>query len=180
MIYVFLAQGFEEIEALTTVDILRRADIKVTTVGVGNKKIIGAHGISVIADVTENEVVIDNIKAVILPGGMPGTINLENNDTVKNSVKYCNDNNLLICAICAAPSILGHMGLLREVKATCFPGFENELTNAFVTNDFVVKDKNIITAKGAGSTIPFALAIVEQLVDAKLHKRLRWQFNAHN
>ena len=173
MIYVFLAQGFEEIEALTTVDILRRADIKVTTVGVGSKTIIGAHGISVIADVTENEVVIDNIKAVILPGGMPGTINLENNDTVKNSVKYCNDNNLLICAICAAPSILGHMGLLREVKATCFPGFENELTNAFVTNDFVVKDKNIITAKGAGSTIPFALAIVEQLVDAKIAQEIK-------
>ena len=173
MIYVFLAQGFEEIQALTTVDILRRADIKVTTVGVGSKTIIGAHGISVIADVTENEVVIDNIKAVILPGGMPGTINLENNDTVKNSVKYCNDNNLLICAICAAPSILGHMGLLREVKATCFPGFENELTNAFVTNDFVVKDKNIITAKGAGSTIPFALAIVEQLVDAKIAQEIK-------
>ncbi len=173
MVYVFLAQGFEEIEALTTVDILIRAELEVVTVGIGCKTIKGSHGITVVADIEDKEVTTDNMESIILPGGMPGTLNLESSPIVKASVRYCMDNNLLVSAICAAPSILGHMGLLKGINATCFPGFENELIDANVLEDFVVKDKNIITGKGAGSTIPFALSIVEELSSAKMANKIK-------
>ena len=112
MIAVFLAQGFEEIEALAVVDVLRRAELPVKTVGVGGREITGAHGICVKADMEEKEVSTDELEAVVLPGGMPGTLNLEKSPIVRTCIRYCCENDLYICAICAAPSILGHMGLV--------------------------------------------------------------------
>lgn len=164
MIYVFLAKGFEEIEALSVVDFLRRAEIEVCTVGVGGKIIAGSHDIPVFADLDESEVKLDDsLSAVVLPGGMPGTLNLEANDTVKSAVEYCVKNDRTLCAICAAPSILGHMGVLKGVKACCFPGFESELDGAIVSeDDFVCVDKNIITGKGMGCALLFAHAIAEK------------------
>lgn len=168
MIYVFLAKGFEEIEALTVVDILRRAELEVYTVGIGGKIIAGSHNIPVFCDLDENEVKADdNIDAVVLPGGMPGTLNLEKSETVKEIVDYCHKNNKLICAICAAPSILGHWGMLDNKKACCFPGFEKELLGADVSEDFVCVDENIITAKGMGSAISFSHAIVKTMISAE-------------
>lgn len=164
MIPVFLANGFEEIEALATVDILRRAGIEVVTVGVGGKMPVGAHGIAVCADITENELVLDGIDGIVLPGGMPGTLNLEASAVVQEAVAYAAERGLMMAAICAAPSVLGHGGYLRGKRATCYPGFESELTEAVICDGGVVADGNVITASGAGVAVDFALALVRYLV----------------
>lgn len=173
MISVFLSNGFEEIEALATVDILRRAGVKVVTVGVGSKMPVGAHGIAVCADVAENEWNIDAMDGVVLPGGMPGTVNLAASAVVQEAVSYAAQHDLLLAAICAAPSVLGRCGLLKGRKATCYPGFENELTGAVVANEGVVVDGNVITASGAGVAVDFALALVEYLVSKEMADAIR-------
>lgn len=173
MIPVFLANGFEEIEALATVDILRRAGVEVVTVGVGSKMPVGAHGIAVCADIAENELDLTCMDGVVLPGGMPGTTNLEASAVVQEAVAYAAQRGSLLSAICAAPSILGHCGLLKGKKATCYPGFENELKEAVVTNDGVVVDGNVITASGAGVAVDFALALVEHLVSREAAEAIR-------
>ncbi len=173
MVYVFLAKGFEEIEALTVVDYLRRAEMEVYTVGIGGKIITGSHNIPVFCDLDEKETTFDNLDAIVLPGGMPGTLNLEANETVNKFIDYCASNNKYICAICAAPSILGHKGLLKGRKACCFPGFEEELDGAEVSRDFVCTDDKYITAKGMGAAIEFSRAIVTELLDHKTADRIK-------
>ncbi len=161
MIYCFLAEGFEEVEALAAVDMIRRAGLELKTVGVGNKIICGAHSIKVECDCTEDEIIFDSdLNAVILPGGMPGTLNLEKNETVQAVIDFAAENEKLICAICAAPSILGHKGLLKGKEAIAYPGFEKDLSGATVSEKYVVRDGNIITAKGAGVAVDFGLEIV--------------------
>ena len=173
MIYVFLAPGFEEIEAVAVVDILRRAHLQVKTVGVPDRAVRGAHGIIVAADLAAEEAVTDNLEMVILPGGMPGTLNLEHSETVRDMVRFCAENGKRICAICAAPSVLGQMGLLQGKKATCFPGFESELTGAEFAKTAVCRDGNLITANGPGSAIPFAIEIVAELCGREQADALR-------
>lgn len=164
MFYCFLADGFEEIEALATIDILRRADIPVTTVGVTGKVVLGSHKIPVTSDITIDEFEIDaDTLGVILPGGMPGVNNLYANDTVKEAVLFCSSHDLYVCAICAAPSILGRLNILKGRKATCFPGFEEYLYDAEPLTDKVVVDGKIITAKGAGCAMDFGFAIVSEV-----------------
>ncbi len=173
MIYVFFANGFEEVEALAVVDVLRRAEIQTVCVGVGSDVITGAHGISVICDTVESAVSLnDDVDAVVLPGGMPGTLNLEKSPVVSSFVDYMAQNDKLICAICAAPSILGHKGLLKGKKATCFPGFESELEGAETSGDFVVEDGNIITAKGMGSAVKFGIAIGARFVGKEKMRKI--------
>ena len=113
MVYVFLAKGFEELEALAPVDVLRRAGVQVKTVGVTGKRVSGSHGISVNCDITIDEAVFDELDGIILPGGLPGTTNLEADETVNKFIDFAADNGKVIGAICAAPMILGHKGLLR-------------------------------------------------------------------
>ena len=181
MIYVFLAQGFEEIEALAVVDVLRRAELDVVTVGVGEDFIIGSHNIPVAADIREKNIVLDEkVEAIVLPGGMPGTLNLEKSAVVQKAIDWAIQNDKLICAICAAPSILGHKGLLDGKIATCFPGFEEELFGAEVSKDFVVKDGNFITAKGMGSAIEFGLQIAEELTNPPEVKKIRASLQIYN
>ena len=181
MIYVFLANGFEEIEGLTVVDFLRRAELEVCTVGVGGKLITGAHNIPVFCDLDESEVRLDDeLKAVVLPGGMPGTLNLEKCETVKSAVSYCAENDRFFCAICAAPSVLGHMGLLRGRKACCFPGFENELEGAEVSDDYVCRDGKFITAKGMGAAIDFSREITASLINENEAKRIKKSLQCPN
>lgn len=163
MIYVFLADGFEECEALSPIDILRRANIEVKTVGIGSQIISGSHNIKVLCDISENEAQTDNLEGIILPGGMPGTLNLEKSDTVQKFIDFSAENGLLISAICAAPSILGHKGLLKNKKACCFKGFEKDLIGANVTENRVEADENIITAYGAGAAFDFGFKILEFL-----------------
>lgn len=133
MVYVFLADGFEEIEAVTPIDILRRAGLTVKTAAVGANPVTGAHGMRMYADMDASQARIDDAQAVLLPGGMPGTTNLENSEAVRSFLRAAVEKGVYIGAICAAPSILGHMGLLEGKRATCFPGFEGALSGAAVT-----------------------------------------------
>ena len=161
MLYMFFADGFEEVEAVAALDVIRRAGIEIKSVGIGNKNITGSHGITVICDLTESELVCsDNCEGIILPGGMPGTENLYQCKKVLEFVDYCHTENKLLCAICAAPIILGRKMLLKGKKAVCFPGFEKELIGADVSDCFVCRDSNIITAKGMGSAVNFGIEIV--------------------
>ena len=160
MFYVFLADGFEETEALATLDVMRRAKLDVLTVGVTGELVTSSHKVTVKADITPDKISLDNIEGVVLPGGMPGTLNLEKADCVINAVKYCYDNDKFVAAICAAPSILGHLGMLKGRKATCFPDFETELEGAEFTAAHTETDGNVITAKGAGCAVEFGHAIV--------------------
>lgn len=175
MVIVFLADGFEEIEALATVDILRRAGLEVLTVGVGGCVVTGAHGISVTADVSDTEPLPsadDGLQAVVLPGGLPGTENLRASGVVNACLDRAADDGVLLCAICAAPSVLGMKRLLEGREATCYPGYEDQLLGAVCTGASVAVAADRITAKGAGVTIPFALAIVERLVSPSVAAQL--------
>lgn len=173
MVYVFLADGFEITEALAPVDILRRCGVEVKTVGVGGKTITSSHNIPVVADITDAEVVKENLEAVILPGGMPGTLNLEKSSVVQEYIDYAVENDLYVCAICAAPSILGHKNLLAGKKATCFPGFEDDLYGAELTGDFAVADGKFITGKGAGAALEVGLLIAEKLCGQEISEKTR-------
>lgn len=174
MILCFLAEGFEEIEALTPVDCLRRCEKEVITVGVGGSIIRGSHGIPVFADIEENELKLSSvIEMIILPGGMPGTLNLEKSSFVQSAIDYCMENGIPIAAICAAPSILGHKGILENREAVCYPGFEEELLGARVLLDRpVAVDGNIITACGMGAALDFSHAIITRLLGKERADRL--------
>lgn len=181
MIYVFLAPGFEEIEALAVVDVLRRAELEVLTVGVGEDFVIGSHQIPVACDIAEKNLILDEkVEAIVLPGGMPGTLNLEKSATVQKAIDWATENEKLVCAICAAPSILGHKGLLNGKNSTCFPGFEDELLGAEISKDYVVKDGNIITARGMGSAIEFGLQIAEVLTTKENAQKIRASLQIYN
>jgi len=163
MVYVLLANGFEEIEAITVIDVLRRADIDVVTVGIGNQVVTGSHDITVDATIDDSEIFPKNIEMVVLPGGMPGTMNLGKSKVVRNLLETAASDDKYIAAICAAPSLLGEMGLLEGKKAVCFPGFEKRLKGAIYTDQAVVQDGRVITSKGPGTALPFALKLVEIL-----------------
>lgn len=174
MIYVFLADGFEETEALAPVDLLRRAGKNVVTIGVGDNIIRGSHGIPVIADTIAQEIRLDEeLEMIVLPGGMPGTLNLEKSEYVQKAIDYCVQNNRFIGAICAAPSILGHKGLLRGKKAVCYTGFETQLDGAVVGDGAVETDGIFITARGAGVAVEFGLKLVEKAVSEEESNRQR-------
>lgn len=160
MNYIFLDNGFEEIEAITTIDLLRRADIPVTMVSVtGIEAVLGAHNIAVKADALFANVDFSDAEMLILPGG--ATRLREHSDLCDLLVGH-NDNNKLIAAICAAPSVLGQLGILHGKQATCYPGFESYLGDSFI-DGLVVESKNIITAKGPGLSSDFAFCIIEKL-----------------
>ena len=174
MVVVFLAPGFEEIEALATVDVLRRANIDTLTVGVGGCTVTGAHGITVTADMAEADWHVGTeVQAVVLPGGMPGTLNLEASPVVREAVTAAACEGVLLCAICAAPSILGKWSLLNGRHATCYPGFEEYLVGASVQDAAVVQDGPFITSRGAGAALDFGFAIVEYLVGKGKAEELR-------
>lgn len=173
MIYVFLADGFEEIEAITTIDILRRAELDVRIAGVGGRVIRGAHGIAVHADADAEALDTQGLQMIVLPGGMPGTLHLERAQSVSRMIDYAAENNVWIAAICAAPSILGHKGLLNGRRAVCYPGFEEQLAGAEVTGNLVETDGRTITANGPGAAVEFALELVARLVSRERAQKLR-------
>lgn len=162
--YVFLAEGFEEIEAIAPIDILRRADIDVTTVSVVSyKEVCGAHGIKIVADILFDEADYSDNDLLLLPGGMPGTKNLDAHQGLKSLLRIQAEQGKLLAAICAAPSIMGNMGLLQGKKAVCYPGFESKLLGATLSAEKVIQSGNIITGVGAGVAVAFALKLVEVL-----------------
>ncbi len=164
MVYVFLANGFEEIEALTPIDMLKRAGIEVTSVSINDTvEVVGTHNIKVLADTIIDDINIENIDAVVLPGGLPGADNLRMNKKVNEFIDEANKQNKLVCAICASPRTLGEKGLLVGKKATCFPGFEKYLNGAITVDTGCVRDGNIITAKSMGKSIEFSKEIISAL-----------------
>lgn len=164
---IFMADGCEEIEGLTVVDVLRRAGLAIDMVSVnGASTVTGSHGITFHADKTFEEADLDSYGAAVLPGGMPGTLNLSEHAGVCSAIQSFAENGKLVAAICAAPSVLGAAGILNGKRAACHPGFEDKLTGALCLEEAVVTDGNIITSRGMGTAIDFALAIVEYLKDA--------------
>lgn len=163
MVYMFLAQGFEEVEALAPLDLLRRAGVEIKTVGVGSKTVVGAHSIPVVADMTDADFSDDKPEMVILPGGMPGTLNLDASEVVHRAIDAAVKNGAHLAAICAAPMILGKLGLLSGKEAICYPGFEEHLLGAKISEKTVVNDGKLTTAKGMGVAIEFGLTLVALL-----------------
>lgn len=169
MVYIFLADGFEEIEALTVVDMLRRAGIEIKTASVkAETDVMGSHSIPVRADITLEDVEWDSADMLVFPGGMPGTRNLSECDELMKRLDERAAKNGDIAAICAAPALLfGDRGLLKGKKAICYPGMEDHLNGADVTYDTAVTDGNIITSRGLGTAIDFALAIITKLISGE-------------
>ena len=172
-----LANGFEEIEAFTVVDVLRRAKIKVDMVGVIGSVIQSKHGVKVIVDRTLNQINPEDYDAIILPGGSPGYQNLGRSAKLMEILKTFNTQNKLIGAICGAPTILAKEGLLDDKRATVYPGFERML--AYPRNGPVVVDGNIITSQGPGTAMDFALKIVEKILNPAEAQRLRKELVVH-
>lgn len=171
--YVFLAEGFEEIEGLTVVDILRRAEIQTEMVAIGEElQVTGSHGITVAADRKFHLGELRDGELYVLPGGMPGTKHLMEHQGLAILLKQMDNAGKKVAAICAAPSVLGKLELLKGRKAVCYPGFEDKLTGASVLKDAVAVDGNVTTSRGMGTAIPFALSLVAQLKGEKAAKDL--------
>lgn len=180
MVYLFLADGFEEVEAITPIDYIRRCGIEVCSVGVNGKQIKGAHGLVVDTDIEISEYNVDaNADMIILPGGLRGTENLKSNDRVIESIKKAHVNSS-VAAICAAPAILGKLGLLQGRKACCYPGFEKYLEGAKISFEPVVVDNNIITSRGPGTAQQFSFEIIEYLTNREkayeISQQVKWVF----
>ena len=173
MIYLFLANGFEEVEALCPLDLLRRAGLQVTTVGIGGDLIVGAHGIAVQADMPDTMYRDSKPEMIILPGGMPGASNLDASKTVESALRATVSSNAYLAAICAAPMILGKRGYLQGKRAICFPGFEDQLQGAILANERVVTDGRVITAAGMGVALEFGLALVAAMTSSETADSLR-------
>ena len=168
-VFAFLADGLEEVECLAVVDVLRRAGAEVTLVSVtGSREITGSHHIHFQADALFDETAAEDADVLFLPGGMPGSVHLSQCEPLIQALKAQNQAGKRIAAICAAPAVvLGHHGLLRGKRATCFPGFEEELNGAIVVDQGVVTDGNITTAKGLGVALDLGLELVKLLIDEK-------------
>lgn len=173
-ILIHLATGFEETEAVTIIDVLRRADLDVTTVSIADSlEVTGAHNITIEADQLYDEADYNMASMIILPGGMPGTTNLMNHTGLMGQLKRFYEEKRFIAAICAAPMILGSLGFLQNRKAVCYPGFESKLTGATVLNAPFVVDEHIVTGRGVGTALAFSLEIVRLLKGENLASELR-------
>jgi len=172
---VIFAPGFEEIEALTVVDVLRRCNIYVDIVGTKNEAIEGSHNVKISPDKNIDDVNINEYDALILPGGAPGYINLREDERVINLLKNAFENNKIIAAICASPTVLAHAGILNGKKATVYPGMEDEIREggAIVDNSLVVQDGNIITSRGPATAMLFALKLAEILAGEDVAEEVR-------
>ena len=175
-IAVHLADGFEEIEAVSIIDVLRRADLEVLVVSITRKpEVTGAHQLKIIADVLFEQVNYDEIDMIVLPGGMPGATNLNAHEGLKSKIKEFNSTNKPLAAICAAPLVYGNLGILEGKQAVCYPGFEKYLKGAEVLSIQVVESGNVITGRGVGAALEFALKIVEKMVSTEKAELLRTQ-----
>ena len=166
---VLLAEGFETIEALTTVDILRRAGVTCNTIGIKSLDVTTSHSITIKADKVLNEEVYD-YDVVVLPGGMPGAVNLRDDEKVNELVKKFYDEGKLVAAICAGPITLGKLGIVKGKNATCYPGFEDQLEGCNYKDELIVVDGNIITGRGPAAAIPFAFEILKHVAPDKVEQ----------
>ncbi len=173
MLHVFLADGFEEIEAFTIVDILRRCGIEVNTVSLTSKRLVtGAHNIPVMVDSLYRKSALNDSQCFIFPGGMPGTKNLMTYDVLRKGIIAHNKKGGLIAAICAAPMLLGENRILVGKRATCYPGFETSMHEAIIEREHVVEDGNIITGQGPASAVQFAFTIAARFASADVIQKV--------
>ncbi|NLM75899.1 MAG: DJ-1/PfpI family protein [Clostridiaceae bacterium] len=173
-VYVMLADGFEEIEAMAVVDVLRRGDVETVMVAVkGDKVVLGAHDIPVVADKKISDIQVEKDDMIVLPGGSKGVENLEASETLIEMLKKHQEQNGWIAAICAGPMILGKLGFLNGIKATCYPGCETELKDAVCSEENAVVDKNFITGRGPGVTLDFAFAILSVIKGNEIAEKIK-------
>lgn len=170
-VLVPLAEGFEEIEAITVIDVLRRAGMDVITAGIPGSLIVGSRNVRLSTDKKIDDIEPDDFDAIVLPGGYPGYVNLGKTQKVINIITSFNAEKKLVAAICAAPTILAKVGILEDRKATVYPGMEKEIP--YVRGDKVVVDGNIITSQGPGTAIPFALKLIEVLIGKDKAKAIK-------
>ncbi len=174
MIYVFLATGFEEVEALTPIDIMRRAGLDVVTVSIHEEKaVVGAHGVPVVADILLNEVDFAAAEMIVLPGGLPGSTNLDACEPLREGIRQAYADGKPLAAICAAPMVYGHMGLLQGVRATCYPGCEGHMEGAEYTAAIVEQDGQFITGRGPAAALEFGYALVDCIMGEGASQPLR-------
>ena len=167
MVFMLLGTGFEETEAITPLDLLRRAGVNILTVGINGKVVTGSHKIRVEADITLDEMDLTDMEMMIIPGGMGGVASLRACPAALESLKFAWENGKYVAAICAAPFILGELDLLEGRQATCFPGFEKSFPEGAYTGEKVTQDGNIITASGMAQSLPFALELLRTLAGDK-------------
>lgn len=184
MIYIFLAEGFEDVEALAPIDIIRRAGLDIQLVSITSDPVVSsAHGVKFVADTVINNIDFNAADLLILPGGLPGATNLDTCEALRQGIMKHYEAGKPLAAICAAPLVYGHLGLLQGVKATCYPGFETELTGADYTAALVQCDGQFITAKGPGAAMEFGYTIVEKMgrieAAAQLREGMMYNFLMH-
>jgi protein deglycase len=172
-VIVPLAEGFEEIEAVTIIDVLRRAGIQVTAAYLKKNPVTGSHAITVTADKNIDDIQASDFECIVLPGGMPGSSNLKDDRRVISLVREFSGAGKITAALCAAPMVLGHAGVLGGKRATCFPGFEEQMSGSISVPDPVVRDGTIITGRGPGCAIPFALELVAALAGKEKAETLK-------
>ena len=172
-VILFFANGTEEIEALTALDLLRRAGAEVDLAGVGGKELTGSHAIRITADIDAVEIASFDYDMVVVPGGMPGTLHMDDSEIVDKALASVNAKGGFLAAICAAPLVLGKRGYLKDKKAICYPGFESYLEGAILSETRVCRDGNVITAAGAGAALEFALALIDALYGEEKEKQIR-------
>ncbi len=174
MIYLFLATGFEDIEALAPLDIVRRAGLDITTVSITGDKIVeSAHGVGVVADALLEDVDLAEAAMLVLPGGLPGSTNLDACEPLRQAILAHHAQGKPLAAICAAPMVYGHLGILKGVKATCYPGVQSQLEGAEYTGDIVTCDGQFITGRGPAAAMAFGYAIAEHFLGEEAVAPLR-------
>ena len=173
MVYILLATGFEEMEALVPADLLHRAGVKVALVGLDTPSVTGSHSISVNTDLTADQVTLTSDDMLLLPGGMVGVTNLSKSGTATALIQTAYETGCWLAAICAAPTLLGQLGLLQDRKAICYPGMEDRLIGATVVDENVVIDDRIITSRAAGTAYDFGLTLVALLTSQSKSEEVR-------
>ena len=176
MVYVLLGNGFEEMEAIAPVDLLRRANVPVLTVGINGKMIKGSHGIPVEADITLEEMDITNLDMIVLPGGLGGVASCRANEQAMSALQFAWENGKYVCAICAGPTVLADLGITSQKNVTCYPGCEDGMKDAnLMENTSCVQDGMLITGTSAGCAIPFGLKLVEAMTDMETAQSIAQQ-----
>ncbi len=176
MVYVLLGTGFEEVEAITPVDLLRRAGIAVTTVGINGKTVTGGHGIGIQADITLGEMDLTQLDMIVLPGGLGGVQSIRDNREAMDAVRFAWENRKFVAAICAGPTVLADLGITDSKNTTCYPGCETGMGTSIVHGDIpCIRDGNVITAASAGCAIPFGLMLIETLLNKTAAEKIRQQ-----
>lgn len=175
MVYVMLGTGFEEIEALAPVDLLRRAGLEVMTVGINGKTVYGGHGIGVEADITLEEMDLTSLEMIVLPGGLGGVASIRASRETLEAVKFAYENNRFVAAICAGPAVLADLGITEGRNATCYPGQAGNMRGALLHEAAAVRDGKLITGASAGCAVEFALALIEALRGADAAEAIRTQ-----